>query len=55
MSTVSGVVERIKTEILPVWGMEAFRQDPGGLLSYHGFTEPDEICAAAIRCVLDEA
>jgi len=48
------VVERIKSEIIPTFGMEAFREDPGGMLSYFGFTESDEVCAAAIQRVLEE-
>jgi len=48
------VVERIKSEIIPTFGMEAFREDAGGLLSYFGFTESDEVCAAAIQRVLEE-
>jgi len=48
------VVARIRTEILPVHGMAAFREDPGGMLAYHGFDEPDDVCAAAIRSVLDD-
>jgi len=51
---VATVVERIKAEIIPTFGMEAFREDPGGMLSYFGFTESDEVCAAAIQRVLEE-
>lgn len=50
----TAVVGRIEREVLPVWGLEAFREDAGGLLAYHGFDEPDDVCARAIACVLEQ-